>query len=209
MSEIKSNEEPSLFIISPLELIFNLDTDNISELSSNTTKISKEIETLIINKSNDYIVIKISTTKKNNFITSPSSYLILSPKEEKKLNIRFKRDEGEKLKLKPYKFQFEGYIITLEEKDLNAKELFNKYDKNKNIIKSNVIMAQTKFLDKNGNENISLSNTNLINVNKNKEIKDINLTDLSKASNFHIILALIIAILIGLLILNKFKDKNI
>ena len=197
MSEIKSNEEPSLFIISPSELIFNLDTDNISELSSNTTKISKEIETLIINKSNDYIVIKISTTKKNNFITSPSSYLILSPKEEKKLNIRFKRDEGEKLKLKPYKFQFEGFIITLEEKDLNAKELFNK-----NIIKSNVIMAQTKFLDKNGNENISLSNTNLINMNKIKEIKDINLTDLSKASNFHIILALIIAILIGLFILN-------
>ena len=193
MSEIKSNEEPSLFIISPSELIFNLDTDNISELSSNTTKISKEIETLIINKSNDYIVIKISTTKKNNFITSLSSYLILSPKEEKKLNIRFKRDEGEMLKLKPYKFQFEGFIITLEEKDLNAK---------KNIIKSNVIMAQTKFLDKNGNENISLSNTNLINVNKIKEIKDINLTDLSKASNFHIILALIIAILIGLLILN-------
>ena len=209
MSEIKSNEEPSLFIISPSELIFNLDTDNISELSSNTTKISKEIEILIINKSNDYIVIKISTTKKNNFITSPSSYLILSPKEEKKLNIRFKRDEGEKLKLKPYKFQFEGFIITLEEKDLNAKELFNKYDKNKNIIKSNVIMAQTKFLDKNGNENISLSNTNLTNVNKIKEMKDINLTDLSKASNFHIILALIIAILIGLLILNKFKDKNI
>ena len=203
MSEIKSNEEPSLFIISPSELIFNLDTDNISELSSNTTKISKEIETLIINKSNDYIVIKISTTKKNNFITSPSSYLILSPKEEKKLNIRFKRDEGEKLKLKPYKIQFEGFIITLEEKDLNAKELFNKYDKNKNIIKSNVIMAQTKFLDKNGNENISLSNTNLTNVNNLiKEIKDINLTDLSKASNFHIILALIIAILIGLLILN-------
>ena len=209
MSEIKSNEEPSLFIISPSELIFNLDTDNISELSSNTTKISKEIETLIINKSNDYIVIKISTTKKNNFITSPSSYLILSPKEEKKLNIRFKRDEGEKLKLKPYKIQFEGFIITLEEKDLNAKELFNKYDKNKNIIKSNVIMAQTKFLDKNGNENISLSNTNLINMKKIKEIKDINLTDLSKASNFHIILALIIAILIGLFILNQFKDKNI
>ncbi len=104
--------------------------------------------------------------------------------------------------MKPYKFQFEGFIITLEEKDLNAKELFNKYDKNKNIVKSNVILTQTKFLDKNGNENISLSNTNLINVNKIKEIKDINLTDLSKASNFHIILALIIAILIGLLILN-------
>jgi hypothetical protein len=39
-------------------------------------------------------------------------------------------------------------------------------------------------------------------MNKIKEIKDINLTDLSKASNFYIILALIIAILIGLLILN-------
>jgi hypothetical protein len=65
MSEIKSNEEPSLFIISPSELIFNLDTDNISELSSNTTKISKEIETLIINKSNDYIVIKMDIQKKH------------------------------------------------------------------------------------------------------------------------------------------------
>ena len=43
MSEIKqSQNEPVLFLISPEKVEFNLDTDNISELSSSTEKISKE-----------------------------------------------------------------------------------------------------------------------------------------------------------------------
>ena len=64
MSEIKQSEnEPVLFMISPEKVEFNLDADNISELSSNTEKISKETEMKIINKSEDFIAIKIKTNK--------------------------------------------------------------------------------------------------------------------------------------------------
>ena len=64
MSEIKQREnEPVLFMISPEKIEFNLDTDNISKLNSSTEKISKETEMKIINKSEDFIAIKIKTNK--------------------------------------------------------------------------------------------------------------------------------------------------
>ena len=133
--------EPSLFQITPERLIFNLDTDNISELSSNTSKISKEIKIKIINVSNNFIAIKIKTTKKNNYIMSPSSEFLIAPKEEQEVNVRFKRDENEKLKLKSHKFLFEGIEIKEEDKNLNVKELFNKYTK----AKIELILLQKKL----------------------------------------------------------------
>ena len=126
--------EPSIFQITPERLIFNLDTDNISELSSNTSQISKDIQIKIINVSNNFIAIKIKTTKKNNYIMSPSSEFVIAPKEEQEVNVRFKRDENEKLKLKSHKFLFEGIEIKEEDKNLNVKELFNKYTKGEKSI---------------------------------------------------------------------------
>ena len=159
MSEINNSPNSPLFTLSPENLIFHLDTDDISELSSNTTKISKETEIKIINKTNDFIAIKIKTTKKNNYIMSPSSNFILNPNEEKEITIRFIRNEGEKLKLKNYKVLFEGIIIEEEEKDLIVKDLFDKYSKNENKSKTYTIQVESQFLDKNGNDSLSLSNS--------------------------------------------------
>ena len=199
MSEIESNPNQPLFNITPNKLSFSLDTDNILLLSQGTEKISKEIEIKINNLSSEFIIIKIKTTKKNNYIMTPSSF-ILSPKEENMIKIRFKRDEGEKLELKSHKIQFEGCIISQEDKDLNVDDLYKKYIKNGNKDVNNII-AKTYFFDKNGNNLSSLTSSNISNIN-NTEIKDFNLGDLNKVNNRDIIFALILALIVGFYILN-------
>ena len=199
MSEIESNQKQSLFNITPNKLSFYLDTDNILLLSQGTEKISKEIEIKINNLSSEFIIIKIKTTKKNNYIMTPSSF-VLSPKEENIIKIRFKRDEGEKLELKSHKIQFEGCIISKEDKDLNVDDLYKKYIKNGNKDVNNII-AKTYFFDKNGNNLSSLTSSNISNIN-NTEIKDFNLSDLNKVNNRDIIFALILALIVGFYILN-------
>ena len=207
--------EPSIFQITPERLIFNLDTDNISELSSNTSQISKDIQIKIINVSNNFIAIKIKTTKKNNYIMSPSSEFVIAPKEEQEVNVRFKRDENEKLKLKSHKFLFEGIEIKEEDKNLNAKELFNKYTKGENKVDIITKQIESEFFDNNGNSLLSMSNaiskisniTNTnIDINKSdlnqiKKFKDMNLIDLRNVSDKNIIMALVLALIIGLYIL--------
>ena len=211
--------ESSLFLLTPERLIFNLDTDNISELSSNTSRISKEIQIKIINISDNFAAIKIKTTKKKNYIMSPSSEFILEPKEEKEINIRFKRDENEKLKLKSHKVQFEGIAIKEIDKDLSIKDLFDKYTKSENKVDIITKQIETEFFDRNGNNLLSMSNSNISKtstlnntyINTNNDINDdinviqnndMNLIDLRKASDSNIIIALALALFIGLFILN-------
>ena len=212
--------EPSIFQITPERLIFNLDTDNISELSSNASKISKDIQIKIINVSNNFIAIKIKTTKKNNYIMSPSSEFLIAPKEEQEVNIRFKREENEKLKLKSHKVLFEGIEIKEEDKNLTVKELFNKYTKGENKVDIITKQLESEFFDNNGNSLLSMSNTiskisninntnidinnkdNNNNLNKINKSNDMNLIDLRNASDKNIITALILALIIGLFILN-------
>ena len=211
--------ESSLFSLTPERLIFNLDTDNISELSSNTSRISKEIQIKIINISDNFAAIKIKTTKKKNYIMSPSSEFILEPKEEKEINIRFKRDENEKLKLKSHKVQFEGIAIKEIDKDLSIKDLFDKYTKSENKVDIITKQIETEFFDRNGNNLLSISNSNIsktstlnnTNIINNNDINDdinviqnndMNLIDLRKASDSNIIIALALALFIGLFILN-------
>ena len=207
--------ESSLFSLTPERLIFNLDTDNISELSSNTSRISKEIQIKIINISDNFAAIKIKTTKKKNYIMSPSSEFILEPKEEKEINIRFKRDENEKLKLKSHKVQFEGIAIKEIDKDLSVKDLFDKYIKSENKVEIITKQIETEFFDRNGNNLLSISNSNISKTstlnNTNNDINDdinviqnndMNLIDLRKASDSNIIIALALALFIGLFILN-------
>ena len=211
--------ESSLFSLTPERLIFNLDTDNISELSSNTSRISKEIQIKIINISDNFAAIKIKTTKKKNYIMSPSSEFILEPKEEKEINIRFKRDENEKLKLKSHKVQFEGIAIKEIDKDLSIKDLFDKYTKSENKVDIITKQIETEFFDRNGNNLLSISNSNISKtstlnntyINTNNDINDVinviqnndmNLIDLRKASDSNIIIALALALFIGLFILN-------
>ena len=158
MSELNFQEDKSLYTIDPEILIFKLDTDNLLELNSNKSKISKQIELKIKNEVNEYLSFKIKTTKKLNYIITPS-YFIIAPKEEKIIKIRFKRDEGEELKLKPYKILLEGFIIKENEKDIESKKLFEKYKKSGEKVVAKIIQVRSQFLDKNDNH-LSLSSSN-------------------------------------------------
>ena len=171
MSETKPNpNDPVLFMISQEKIEFHLDTDNITELSASTTKISKESEIKIINKSEDFIAIKIKTANKNNYIMTPAS-LIISPKEESLIKIRFNRDEGEKLELKSHRILFEGFTITPEEKDQDTNDLYNKYIKGKIKVPYS-IKAKTKFFDKNQGNISTIANSNISKISEiNSEIK--------------------------------------
>ena len=131
MSERKSSNNSSLFEIFPEKFIFNLDTEDISQLSSLATNISKKIEVKIINKSTDYIIIKIKTTKVNNYIMSLSKFCFITKRRFITITIRFKRDEGEKLELKSHGILFQGTAIKEEEKDLDIKYLYEKCIKKK------------------------------------------------------------------------------
>ena len=150
---------------------------------------------------------------------SPSSEFILEPKEEKEINIRFKRDENEKLKLKSHKVQFEGIAIKEIDKDLSIKDLFDKYTKSENKVDIITKQIETEFFDRNGNNLLSMSNSNIsktstlnnTNIINNNDINDdinviqnndMNLIDLRKASDSNIIIALVLALFIGLFILN-------
>jgi len=160
MSETNTNQNaPVLFMISPEKIEFHLDADDIAELSASTSKISKESEIKIINKSEDYIAIKIKTANKNNYIMTPAS-LIISPKEESIIKIRFNRDEGEKLELKSHRILFEGFTITPEEKDQDPNDLYNKYIKGKIKVPYS-IKAKTKFFDKNQGNISTIANSNI------------------------------------------------
>ena len=202
----------SLFKVSPEKFLFPLETENIFQLSSSQEKISKEIEIKIINISTEFIITKIKTTKRENYIMNLSCF-VLEPKEEKIIKIRFKRDKGEKLELKSHRIQFEGSIISKEEKDLKVDELYKKYIKAGNKENINNIIAKTSFIDKNGNDIASLSSTNITdfksNIQNNETKKDneinnneFNLLDLSKASNIDIIIALSLALVVGFYLLS-------
>ena len=167
MSELNISENIDLYSLEPNSNIieFKLDTDDISELSSNTTEInSKENEIKIKNNSDNYLAFKIKTTQKDNYALS-SGYFILFPKNEKIITIKFRRMEGVKLKLKSHKVLIEGFAVNDEEKDLDALKMYqrikdllngnNDYQKMKNNLRkldmknaSTIIYEQIKELIK-------------------------------------------------------------
>ena len=185
MTELNIQEDQSLFTTDPEILIFKLDTENLLELSSNKSKISKELDLKVKNGYNEYLSFRIKTIKKFNFIITPS-YCIIMPKEEKLIKVRFKRDEGEELKLKSYKIQLEGFIISKDDKDINAKELFDKYKKSGEKVIGKIKQIRCKFLDKYDNNISSLSCLNPEIQNNEKSIfvsaisKDLSMNEIDK-----------------------------
>ena len=111
------------------------------------------------------------------------------------------------MELKSHKILFEGFSIYSEEKYQDPNELYTKYIKGK--IKDAIkITAKTKFFDKNQRNISTISNIDISKINDSKipDIKnnkdETDIFDLTKASNRDIIIALVLALFIGLFILN-------
>ena len=179
-----------LFSINKSELVFeisSINSSNISESNINSSTLSHyrinlgQTSIIVTNLSSEYLSLRAMTTKKKNYSVNPS-YIILSPNENKNLEIKYFVNFGEKVSNSGHKFKFEGFIITPEEKDQDSRKLFNKYISQKIPVKACIIRASVKFIE-NAEKSSELDSNSNDNFLKNK-INESNNNSKNKTNNF-------------------------
>jgi hypothetical protein len=154
----------SQLMIEKIENIYQIEEDDIkfkinrnyinnllsSNLFQNINLISSsQIE--IKNLCQEYISLRVKTTKKQNYIVEPP-YFILNPSETKTINIYFYINKVEEINEKGHKFKFEGFVIKESEKNKNIKNIFADYIKSGTKVRGNVVKKYVKFIDDNNYE---------------------------------------------------------
>ena len=151
-SEILYDQSEKIIKLERKNIAFKINKkSNNNEFSLESEKEYKLISKTripIINLTDEYISFRVKTTKKKNYTVNPS-YYILTPKENKTLNIYYYERDGEETNPKGHKFKFEGFIIPKNENDKNPKDLFSYYEQNKQKIKGNVIKMNVEFIEDN------------------------------------------------------------
>ena len=163
-----------IFKIDKEILTFKIINPKNLEESSAPISISEE-EILITNLTQSYLAFQIKTTKKNIYAVNPS-HCIISPNEVKKIKLILYKVKDEELDPKKHKFRFEGFIISENDKEKDAKNLFNDYIKKGNKVIGNIQKRSVKYfieeeetMEKIKKEEIHQKNQNNINEEKNKE----------------------------------------
>lgn len=128
------------FIINPLSM------KNISSLPSGNKAPLSEVNITIKNITNEYIVIRVRTTKKQKFSVVPN-HLMIKPNSEEKVSITYYHKSGHKLHSDECKFKFEGFIIPENQKNLEVKDIFKEYVQKKIKVIGNIIKINTKFTE--------------------------------------------------------------
>ena len=179
-----------LFSINKSELVFEITSNsssNITESNVNSSTVSHyrinlgETSIIVTNLSSEYLSLRTMTTKKKNYSVYPS-YIILPPNENKKLEVKYFVNFGEKVSNLGHKFKFEGFIIKSEEKNQDARTLFNEYISKKIPVKAYIIRASVKFIE-NYEKNSELDSNSNGNLLKNK-INESNNNSKNKTNNF-------------------------
>lgn len=127
---------------------FSLNRD-INDTSSSTLKnfiLASQKNIKIRNLSKEYISFRVQTTKKANYIIKPC-YFIISPNDIINIEILFYINPEEKINSKGHKFQFEGFIISKEEKDKGAKKLFFDYISQGKKVKGAIVKKYASFIE--------------------------------------------------------------
>ena len=154
--------------------IFKLDKDilsfkiNLSNSSSSEKIAIDEIEINVTNLTDNYLAFQTKTTKKVIYAVNPP-YCIIAPNENKKIKIIMYNVPGEEIDSKDHKFKFEGFIILENEKDKDAKTLFNEYAKKGNKVVGNIEKRKVKFIFE--NNKISLEEEKVENLQEEKIIQ--------------------------------------
>ena len=157
-------------MIEKIENIYQIEEDDIkfkinrnyinnlisSNIFQNINLISSS-QIVVKNLSQEYISLRVKTTKKQNYTVEPS-YFILNPSETKIINIYFYINKVEEINEKGHKFKFEGFIIKESEKNKNIKNIFADYIKNGIKVRGNFIKKYVKFIDDNNYEIPNKSN---------------------------------------------------
>ena len=150
MSELQIDNSKEVFKLDKECLKFKLNTDNLSEIiSSDLPKSENEIK--VTNLTDDYLAFRTKTTKKFYYSIKPT-HCIIPPKQEINISIVFSAKQGEKVNLHGHKFKFEGFIISEEEKDKEAKDLFNEYTQKGTTVVGSTQKTFVLFSDNNEHE---------------------------------------------------------
>ena len=141
---IENDEDTIQFKINSYSL-----NNNTNDTSSSTIKnliLISQSNIKIRNISKEYISFHVKTTKKKNYIVRPS-YSIISPNEILTIKIYLYINQGEILNTKGHKFKFEGFIISNEEKDEDAKKLYFDYISKGKKVKGTVVKKYASFIE--------------------------------------------------------------
>ena len=159
--ELNLDNSREVFKLDKEVLSFTLNSENISEKEPSKTSINIENDLKVTNLTEDYIAFRVKTTKKLYYSVQPT-YCIIPPKEQKTIIIKFFLKEGEIPKLHGHKFKFEGFIIQEDEKEKEAKNLFNEYTQKGEQVFGN---CQKTFVQFSNNDEIESKNASKINKN--------------------------------------------
>ena len=155
-SELIIDQSEKLFIIEDEEdtIQFKIKNNPLNDKASDTTSSSRVKNLMLVSQSNikirniskEFISFRVKTTKTINYIVKPC-YYVLSPNEILNLKIYFYLKIGENINSKGHKFKFEGFTIPVEEKNKEAKKLFNEYITKGKKVKGTVIKKYASFIE--------------------------------------------------------------
>lgn len=149
-AELLLDNSKEVFQLDKDVLSFRLDTEDLSEVISKKLQKS-ENDVKVKNITDDYIAFRTKTTKKAYYSVEPV-HCVIPPKGEQIVKISFSAKEGERIKLHGHKFRFEGFVIPADEKDKNAKDIFNEYTQKGVPVVGNSQRTFVQFSDNNENE---------------------------------------------------------
>ena len=153
-----------LFSIDKPNLVFQINKNDININNQNNISISStnpinlgQTSLIVNNLSSEYLSFRTKSTKKKYYSVYPS-YCVISPNQKIKIDFRYFIKEGEKVSNEGHKFKFEAFVIPPEEKDQDAKILFNSYISKKTPVKATIIKISVKFIETEIINNISDNN---------------------------------------------------
>ena len=164
MTELKLDGLREVFKLDKEVISFNLNSD-ISENEPSKSSINLENDIKVSNLTEEYLAFRVKATKKLYYSVKPT-YCIIPPKEEKTIIIKFILKKGEIPKLQGHKFKFEGFIIQENEKEKEAKNLFNEYTQKGEQVVGNLQKTFVQFLnnDEIESQNSSENKKNLLDL---------------------------------------------
>ena len=149
-AELLLDNSKEVFQLDKDVLSFKLDTEDLSEVISKKLQKSENI-VKVKNITDDYIAFRTKTTKKAYYSVEPV-HCVIPPQGEQIVKISFSAKEGERIKIHGHKFRFEGFVIQADEKDKNAKDIFNEYTQKGAPVVGNSQRTFVQFSDNNENE---------------------------------------------------------
>lgn len=156
--ELKMDTSKEVFQLNKDILSFKINPKIYNNLISNSLysnqlqPISEE-DIIVTNLTQNYLAFRTKTTKKENYSVNPI-YCVISPNENKNINIVFYTKSGDKINSKGHKFRFEAFIIPESQKNEDVKDLFKKYIKNGSKVVGNIQKRHVEFYEPKDDTNI-------------------------------------------------------